>query len=104
MVAPAFRLKHRLTQASQRIAQKLGLGVSPGCQQLIEKMIANGVTRMQVQGALEREEQIQLAEDHLRRCLDALSEQAVTAGTFPQVDEHAFQLATKKLCPLWPYC
>ena len=83
---------------------KLGLGVTPGCQQLVEKMIANGVSRLEHQRALERQEHIIQSQENLRKCVQELGERAQVLGTFPVVDEEAFEEMQKKLSPIWPFC
>ena len=99
-----FRVQQRLSHTGKRTTIKLGLGMSSSCQQQMDQLIKNGVARMKIQHALEREEQVRLAEDNLRRCLDRLSRLAQDEGTFPLVNEQIFDKAIKELCPFWPYC
>ena len=67
-------------------------------------MIANGIERMRTQGVSEREEQIWFAEQNLSLCLTNLSTTAQAMGTFPRVEDKAFEKVLKELCPIWPYC
>lgn len=83
---------------------KLGLGPTPGCLQLVEKMISVGVTRLEHQRALDREEHIIQSQENLRKCIAELSERAMVLGTFPVVDEKAFNQMQKKLSPMRPFC
>lgn len=101
---PSFRVQLRLNRTIDRFAVKLGLELTPACKSLMEKMIAVGVTRMQNQGLLEYEPQIRLAEDNINRCLRELGEEAVEHRTFPIIEDKAFNIVMKRLCPLWPYC
>ena len=83
---------------------KIGLIPSVPCQQLIEKMISVGISRLENQRALEREEQIILSEQNLLKCLAVLHDRANLMGTFPDVNEEAFDQMQKKLSPMWPFC
>lgn len=83
---------------------KLGLGPTPGCQNLLENMIAIGVSRLEHQRALERQEHIIRSQENLRKCVAELSERAMVLGTFPVVDETAFEQMQKKMSPMWPFC
>ena len=83
---------------------KLGLGPTPGCLQSVEKMIAVGVSRLEHQNALQREEQLVQSQENLRKCISELGERAMVLGTFPVVDEEAFEQMQKKLSPMWPFC
>lgn len=83
---------------------KLGLGPTPACRQLVERMIAVGVSRLENQRALEREEIIIQSQESLRKCVAELGKRAMVLGTFPIADEQAFQNMQKKLSPMWPFC
>lgn len=99
-----MRVQLRLNQYANRVVKKTGLGVSTACQHMLHQMIATGVMRLDTQQALEREDKLRLAEEHLNDCIKEMGQHAQGLGTFPAVDEDAFQAALKKLCPLWPYC
>lgn len=99
-----FRLHQRLRNCANKRISKLGLGLTPSCYTLVERMIKNGVERMESQGAAQREEQIWYAEQNLARYLTNISSRAQSAGTFPQVDEKVFEQVLKEQCPIWPYC
>lgn len=101
---PNFRVQLRLNRAIDRLSLKLGVVVTPACKNLMEQMIANGVTRMHNQGVLEHEPQIRLAEDNIHRCLRELGNEAVEQKTFPNLEDKTFNIVMKRLCPLWPYC
>lgn len=99
-----FQLQLRLKHYCTRRASKLGLGLTPSSRMLLERMIKNGVERMEKQGATEREEQIFFAEQNLSLYLKKLSDKAQAMGTFPLVDDEAFDKVLKEQCPIWPYC
>ena len=99
-----FRVQTEFNQLAKRRVTKLGLGLSPGCLQLLEKMISVGVSRLEHQRALEREEQLMLSEQNLLKCVDVLLERSNVLGTFPIVNEEAFDQMQKKLSPMWPFC
>ena len=93
-----------MVQSVEKVSLKLGVVVTPACMQMIEQMIANGITRMQTQGVIENEPQLRLAEDNLARCLRELSDEAVDMKKFPNIDDIMFNIVMKRLCPVWPYC
>ena len=101
-----LRLKvyNNFARVTKRRMTKLGLGMTPPCQQLVDKMLAVGVSRLEHQRALEREEQLIRAEENLMRCLHELQERAQVLGTYPIVDEEAFHQMYKRMSPLWPFC
>ncbi|HSH41617.1 MAG TPA: hypothetical protein VK973_05755 [Arenicellales bacterium] len=104
MQAQQQKLQRRLKLFYSKKAAKLGLGLTPSCCTLIERMINNGIERMVSQGATEREEQIQVAERNLSHYLQRLSEEAQHRGTFPQVGAKAFDSVFNMECPIWPFC
>lgn len=104
MYSQRFRLQQRLKSSYMRKATKLGLGLSPACISQLDKLVHNGVERMDKQGVLEREDQIWSAEQMLGRYMTKLSEKAQKMGTFPKVDDIAFDKTMKEQCPMWPYC
>lgn len=104
MQSQRFQLQHRLKTSYAKKVSKLGLGLTPACRTLVERMINNGVERMEKQGAIEREEQIYYAEQNLNRYMSKLSDTSQSMGTFPIVDDKAFEKVFKEQCPMWPYC
>ena len=99
-----LQVQSKFSQAAKRQITKLGLGPTPACQQLVEKMIAIGVSRLENQHLLEREELIIQSQESLRKCMVELGDRAVVLGTFPVADEDAFKQMQKKLSPMWPFC
>lgn len=104
MQAGPHKLQRRLKSYYSKKASKLGLGLTPSCCTLIERMINNGVERMTSQGVTDREEQIQVAERNLTQYLHKLSAEAQHRGTFPQVGAKAFDHVFNMECPTWPFC
>ena len=98
------RIKQRLNLAGRKAATKIGVGLTPACQQMMEDMVGKGITRMENQRVLEREAQVRLAEDNLKKLVSELSVQAAEIGTFPVCDDQAFTKAFQRACPIWPYC
>lgn len=104
MQSRRFQLQQRLKNSYSKKVSKLGLGLTPACRTLMERMINNGIERMEKQGASEREEQVHFAEQNLARCVSRLSVEAQALGTFPLVDDKALDKVLKEQCPMWPYC
>lgn len=104
MRAEHQKLQRRLKNFYIRKASKLGLGLTPSCCTLIERMINNGVERMVSQGAIDREEQILVAERNLSHYLQKLTEEAQSRGTYPQIGAKAFDSVFNVECPTWPFC
>lgn len=93
----------RFQNVAQRRFKKLGVGVSSECEQQVDKMIAIGVTRLEHQRALEKEEVLIIAEETLFRILKDLYERAQVLGTFPMLDGAVFESTRQRLSPLWPF-
>jgi len=104
MQSQKAHITRRLKSYYGKTASKMGLGLTPSCCTLIERMINNGIDRMQSQGALDREEQIMVAERNLSRYLRKLSEEAQSQGTFPKVGAKTFDNVFNLECPVWPFC
>ena len=104
MSNPKFRVQLRLMNFVKRNTSKQGLGMSAPCQQMIESAVRKGINRMETQQVVEQEDKIRLAEDNLRRLIIVMGEFSVKTESFPIVDDNCFDLATKKICPIWPFC
>ncbi|MGA8261083.1 MAG: hypothetical protein WB783_12785 [Arenicellales bacterium] len=104
MQSRQFRLEQRLKILCNKRASKLGLGLTPSCNNLIHRMISHGVQRMESQGVVEKEEQIMHAERNLSHYLDKLSDKAQSIGTYPMVGAKVFDDVFREQCPIWPYC
>ena len=93
----------RLSGLATRKLTKLGLGADPVCGQEIEKMLSVGVSRLEHQRALEKEEMLLVAEENLHRVLRDLSDRAQQLGTFPIIDVECFNQMKKRMSPMWPF-
>ncbi|MFZ0488210.1 MAG: hypothetical protein WAL83_14535 [Arenicellales bacterium] len=70
----------------------------------MERMINNGMERMESQGVSDREEQIWFAEQSLFRCLGKLCTKLQSTGVFPVADDELSERVLKEQCPVWRYC
>ena len=104
MQANQQKLQRRFKNFDTKKASKLGLGLTPSCSTLIERMINNGVERMVSEGAIDREEQIQVSERNLSHFLQKLVAEAESRGTYPQVGAKAFDAVFNTEGPCWPFC
>jgi len=104
MSNPVFQAQRRLINFVKRVVAKQGLGMTASCQQMIESTVRNGINRMQTQSVVEQEDKLRLAEDNLRRLIISMGAFAQDTASFPVVDDNCFDLAMKKVCPIWPFC
>ena len=93
----------RFSRLFNRRLTKLGLGPDTVCEQEIDKMLAIGVSRLEHQRALEKEEMLLVAEENLHRVLRDLSDRAQQLGTFPIIDVECFNQMKKRMSPMWPF-
>lgn len=104
MQAQQQKLQRRLQNFYSKKASKLGLGLTPSCCTMLERMIGNGVERMLSQGVGDREEQVLVAERNLALYLQKLATESQSRGIYPQVGAKAFDSVFNSACPLWPFC
>lgn len=98
-----LKVKFRFLSLAQKRFKKLGVGVASDCEQEIEKMISIGVSRLEHQRALDKEEILLITEESLFRILKDLYERAQVLGTFPMLDGKVFEDTKKRLSPMWPF-
>lgn len=102
-----FRLRQsvlfRFSRLTTRRLNKLGVAVNTVCEQEIDKMLAIGVSRLEHQRALDKEEMLLVAEENLLRVFHDLNEQAQELGTYPIIDHEAFSQMKKRMSPMWPF-
>ena len=98
-----LKIHLRFLNMAQKRFKKLGVGVSSACQQEIEKTISIGVSRLEHQRALEKEEVLFVAEENILRILKDMYERAQVLGTFPLLDGKVFEDTKKRLSPMWPF-
>ena len=98
-----LKVQLRFLNLAQKRLKKLGVGVSSECEQGIENTISIGVSRLEHQRALEKEETLLIAEENILRILKDLYERAQVLGTFPTLDGKVFEDTKKRLSPMWPF-
>ena len=99
----SLALKSRFDYFMKLELGSIDLYLSPYCESRIEKIIDNGVERMGIDNVTERLDRIYVAEENLKRLLAYLCEYAKTVGTYPFLDDDAFDTALAECCPLWPF-
>jgi len=97
-------LKERLERLVEDEARTLGLSLSAPCWRLLERMLADGIQRMDHDKSLGHRDKVQLAVDNICLFVKGLAVQAKERLSFPIADEGAFIKAQIEGCPLWPYC
>jgi len=100
---PAVALKSKLTLVFEREIESIDLYMSRYGLSRIEKIIDQGVERMGLDDVTESLEKIYVAEENLKRLLDFFCDHAKTLGTYPFIDDDAFDTALADCYPLWPY-
>ena len=100
---PAVALKAKLTLVLEREIESIDLYLSPYGLSQIEKILDHGVERMGIDGVTESIEKIYVAEENLKRLLEYFCNYAKTLGTYPFLDDGAFDTALAECYPLWPY-
>ena len=73
------------------------------CEYQIEKMVHHGVERMRIGNAVDQMGMVCLAEQNLRHLIDYFYNFSQDVGTYPTLDEMAFESALIDCPPLWPY-
>jgi len=99
----AVALKSKLTLVLEREIESIDLFMSPYGLSQIEKIIDHGVERMGIDGVTESLEKIYASEENIVRLLDYFCNYAKTLGTYPFLDDSAFDTALAECYPLWPY-
>ena len=79
------------------------LHFSPYCEQRVEHMVSIGVERMTMDKVTEQQEKICLAEKNIKRLIEYLSDHAKVYGSFPYLEDLAFDMAMAECYPLWPF-
>ncbi len=69
----------------------------------IEKMVGQGVERMRINNAVDQVGKVIQAEQNLRRLIDYFCTCSKDVGTYPTLDDNAFNSALIACPPLWPY-
>ena len=80
-----------------------GLQLSPYSEQRVKNMVSIGVERMTMDKVIEKKEKVHLAEENVKRLIEYLSDQAKAYGSFPYMEDLAFDMAIAECYPLWPF-
>lgn len=82
----------------------IDLYLSSYCLSQIEKIIDHAIERMVIESVTERADKIIVAEENLKHLLEYFRDHAKSLGTYPFLDDNAFDTALAGCYPLWPYC
>ncbi len=98
-----LKLRNRFLNLVQRRLSKMGVAMTADCEGHMDKMISIGLSRLEHQRALEKEDVIMVTEATMFRIMKDLYERAQALDTFPMVDARVFEDTKKRLSPLWPF-
>lgn len=104
MYAARLGANQRLNRSALRFAHKKGWRMSAPCERLLEKMVSDGVQRMERQQVLGQEEKLGLAESNLARFISQMANFAQQGTEYPLLVDADLSAAARRLCPLWPFC
>jgi hypothetical protein len=99
----AVALKSKLTLILEREIETIDLYLSPYGISQIETIIDHGIERMGIDGVTDSLEKIYVAEENLKRLLDYFCNYAKSLGTYPFLDDSAFDTSLAECYPLWTY-
>jgi len=99
----SFALLSILTGILKSELEDQGIQLSPYCGEQVEHMISIGVERMTMAKVIEKQDKVHLAEENIKRLIEYLSDQAKAYGSFPYLEDLAFDMAIGECYPLWPY-
>lgn len=98
-----FALQSILTAIFETEMEDQELQLSPYSEQRVEHMVSIGVERMTMDNIIEKQEKVHLAEENIKRLIEYLSDQAKVYGSFPDLEDLAFDTAMAECYPLWPF-
>ncbi len=104
MYVTRVRVCRRFSVTAGRYAHRRGWQLSPACERVFEKLIDTGVQRMEREKVLEQEEQLRTAEANLTRFIELMAQIDALSQDFPILSDNSLATATRRLCPLWPFC
>jgi len=99
----ASALFSRLEAILKSEMEDQGLQLSPYSEQRVRNIVNIGVERMSMDKVIEKKEKIYLAEENVKRLVEYLSDQAKVFGSFPHMEDLAFDMAIAECFPLWPF-
>jgi hypothetical protein len=98
-----MRLKFRFQTVAQKRFRKLGVGLTAECSQELDKTLSIGISRLEHQRALEKEEVLRRSEETLLRILKDVCARAQALGNSTLIDRKAFEDTRKRMSPMWPF-
>lgn len=96
-------IERALWAAAVHKAALAGLGIAPGCEQLLKSFIRTGGKRLTAEDHLADPDYLALAEANLQVFVAHMIIEARKQG-MSDLHEGTFETAKKTLCPLWPFC
>ncbi len=73
------------------------------CEYQFEKLVGQGVERMRINNAVDQVSKVIQAESNLRHLIDYFCNYSKDVGTYPVLNDDAFDSALISCPPLWPY-
>ena len=96
-------LKSRLLSIMKREMSSHDFHPNSYCEYQIEKIVGQGVQRMRINNAVDQVGKVIQAEQNLRRLIDYFCTYSKDVGTYPTLDDDAFNSALVACPLLWPY-
>ena len=99
----SFALFSRLEAILKSEMEDQGPQLSPYSEQRVKNIISIGVERMTMAKVIEKQGKVHLAEENIKRLIEYLSDQAKAYGSFPKMEDFAFDMAIAECYLLWPF-
>lgn len=96
-------LRSRLLGIMKRHMSSLDFHPNSYCEYQIEKLVGHGVERMRINNAVDQIGKVIQAEQNLRKLVDYFCNYAKDVGTYPVLNDDAFDSALISCPPLWPF-
>ena len=96
-------LKARLLGIMKRHMSYLDFHPNTYCEYQFEKLVGQGVERMRINNAVDQVNKIIQAEQNVRHLINYFCDYSKQVGTFPVLNDDAFDSALISCPPLWPY-
>ena len=96
-------LKSRLLSIMKREMSSHDFRPTSYCEYQLEKIVGQGVERMRINNAVDQIGKVMQAEQNLRRLIDYFCNYSKDVGTYPTLDDDAFNSALITCPLLWPY-
>ena len=95
--------KSRLLSIMKREMSSHDFRPTSYCEYQLEKIVGQGVERMRINNAVDQIGKVMQAEQNLRRLIDYFCNYSKDVGTYPTLDDDAFNSALITCPLLWPY-